>query len=173
MWPKAIVLDLDYTIWPCWCDTHLSLPLSKALKTGIEDGRGFKLYLYDDVSSIVKLLSNSGVILIAASRTARPDIAEKLLTLFHIDDKPLISFFRSLQWGQGSKINHVEKAACELHIEEELRRGDVILFDDEARNRDVEEVNCYFFKINQNEGLTFPVFNEALEVWRKSRFGCL
>ena len=33
--PNLIVFDLDYTLWPFWCDTHVTLPL-KADKGGLK-----------------------------------------------------------------------------------------------------------------------------------------
>ena len=33
--PNMIVFDLDYTLWPFWCDTHITPPL-KADKGGLK-----------------------------------------------------------------------------------------------------------------------------------------
>lgn len=29
-WPRLVVFDLDYTLWPLWVDTHVDPPLKRA-----------------------------------------------------------------------------------------------------------------------------------------------
>ncbi|ODV79043.1 magnesium-dependent phosphatase-1 [Suhomyces tanzawaensis NRRL Y-17324] len=169
-YPKAVVFDLDYTVWPCWCDTHITPPLRSTSKNRVTDAYKFNLALYEDVSSIITELVQNDVIIIGASRTATPRIAQELLSLLHIGDKPAIKYFDSLQWGQGSKIKHITKAAKQLQLEDDLKDGQFILFDDEMRNRDVESIRCHFAYVPDEErGLTRQIFEEELTKWTNSR----
>lgn len=168
--PKAVVFDLDYTLWPCWCDTHLEEPLKKVLGDSIVDAVGFELRIYEGVRSSLKLLKEKKIPIIAASRTARPDLAKKLLSLFEVDGECMMSYFDVLQWGQGSKVNHIKRAISQLQLNKELDHGDVILFDDELRNRDVEQINCYFAHVKDSEeGLTTALFEKAIDEWSRVR----
>lgn len=170
MFPKAVVFDLDYTLWPCWCDTHIRLPVRLDSGNCVIDAVGYYLQLYDGVESSIKKLKQQGVKIIAASRTARPDIAMKLLNLYEIDGKPMIGFFDSLQWGQGSKIHHVKRAVQELGLQAALKDGDILLFDDELRNQDVLRINCRFCYVGDSDtGLTGSFFDRQIEDWRKER----
>lgn len=163
-YPKVVVFDLDYTLWPFWCDTHISPPLKAVSKTEGEDRYGTKLALYPDVASIITELYENDVVLVAASRTATPKIAQELLRILHVKDKPLIKYFLSLQWGQGSKIKHIRNAAKHLKLEAELKQGSFILYDDEYRNRDVETISCKFAYL-PNEMLTRHEFEKGLKEW--------
>ena len=168
-YPSAVVFDLDYTLWPCWCDTHIYMPLKAVSKTEVSDLFGMTLSMYRDVESIVEELVANGVIIIGASRTATPRVAKELLSLLHLNGKPAIKYFDNLQWGQGSKIHHISRAAKELKIEEELKKGQFILFDDEIRNRDVSSINCHFAHISdETEGLTRSIFDAELATWRQN-----
>lgn len=161
---KAVVFDLDYTLWPCWCDTHLIPPLKPVSETAVCDASGFRLELFRDVPSILKDLRRQKIVVIGASRTARPDIARQLLQLYRIEGRPMIECFDSLQWGQGSKIKHIQNAVQELDISDVLNTGNIILFDDELRNQDVKRINCRFCHIYDDEkGLTLKLFSEAME----------
>ncbi|CCE80156.1 Piso0_003258 [Millerozyma farinosa CBS 7064] len=164
-YPKAIVFDLDYTLWPCWCDTHISMPLKFISHSEVEDSYGMRLRLYKDVEMIIKELKDNDVYIISASRTATPYIAKELLQRFHVSGRPLIEFFDSMQWGQGSKVKHITKAAKELKLESSLEKGEFILFDDEYRNRDVLSINCEFAHVDERKGLDRKVFEKALKIW--------
>ncbi|RLV89275.1 putative magnesium-dependent phosphatase [Spathaspora sp. JA1] len=167
-YPKAVVFDLDYTLWPCWCDTHIRVPIKSLSPTEIVDRSGMKLSFYPDVESILLELFDNGIKIIGASRTATPEIARKILSLLHIRDKPAITYFDSLQWGQGSKIKHIQTAAKQLNLLEELQQGHFVLYDDELRNRDVISVNCHFAHIpDEMVGITKQIFLNELKQWAK------
>lgn len=168
-YPSAVVFDLDYTLWPCWCDTHITMPLKPISKKEVVDRYGMLLKLYKDVENILMELKSQDVTIIGASRTATPRVAQELLSLFHINDIPMIKYFHSLQWGQGSKIKHITKAAKHLKMHEDLERGGFILFDDELRNRDVTSINCEFVHIDETKGLTRAVFEKGLQLWTENK----
>ncbi|KAI5967850.1 hypothetical protein KGF57_000278 [Candida theae] len=166
-YPTAVVFDLDYTLWPCWCDTHISPPLKSLSHNQVVDSSGTKLSFYPHVESIILELVASNVTIIAASRTATPQVAKKLLTLLHINNKSAIHYFDALEWGQGSKTKHIKLAAKQLGLLKELEQGEFILFDDELRNRDVASVNCHFVHVpNESLGLTKTIFDKGLQSWR-------
>lgn len=165
-YPTAVVFDLDYTLWPCWCDTHISPPIKPISKTAIVDSYGTKLKFFKDVESIIQELAEQEVTIIAASRTCTPRLAQEMLSHLHINDVPSIKWFHSLQWGTGSKINHILRAAKELGLQKELQAGGFILFDDEYRNRDVKKINCHFGYIEDDtKGLTREIFERNLMEW--------
>ncbi|CAI5758476.1 unnamed protein product [Candida verbasci] len=167
-YPKAVVFDLDYTLWPCWCDTHIYTPIKSLNNSTIIDSNKFKLSFYKDVEKIILELIENNIIIIGASRTATPSVAKKILSLLEIGDEPAINHFDSLQWGQGTKINHIRKAAKELDIVDELKNGEFILFDDESRNKDVESINVHFAHIkDESRGLTMEIFNKELKKWHE------
>ena len=167
--PEAVVFDLDYTLWPCWCDTHISPPLKPKSQSQIIDSYGMKLSFYPDVESIILELVANNVTIIGASRTATPSVAKKILNLLHINGKPAIQYFDALEWGQGSKTKHIKLAAKQLGMNEELEKGGFILFDDELRNRDVASINCHFAHVpNETLGLTRNVFENGLQSWAKT-----
>lgn len=73
--PKLVAVDLDYTLWPCWVDTHISPPLLEGSNPNeLIDRAGRKFGFYADVPEILMSLRSSGVKLAACSRTHRPDM---------------------------------------------------------------------------------------------------
>lgn len=168
-YPSAVVFDLDYTLWPFWCDTHITLPLKVISYNKLVDRYGFRISLYKDVESVFSELESNNVVIIGASRTAAPHIAREILSLIYIGEKPMIKYFHSLQWGQGSKIRHIKKAAEQLGLEEELHKGKFILFDDEYRNKDVTSINCEFVHVSEEFGLTREYFEKGVHIWSKTK----
>lgn len=163
-YPKVVVFDLDYTLWPFWCDTHIFLPVKSISETEAIDRRGTEIQLFPDVESIILDLVANKVVLVAASRTATPDVAKQILSILHVGNKPLITYFLSLQWGQGSKTKHIQNAAKQLRMVNELHDGQFILFDDEYRNRDVEKINCKFAYL-PDERLDRKEFDKGIKEW--------
>ena len=168
-YPKVVVFDLDYTLWPFWVDTHVGMPLKSATKHSVIDKWDQKLQLFPDVEDIILDLHKNGVTLVTASRTSAPFVAKELLDIFHVGDKSMKSYFSSFQWGTGSKITHIKEAVKELAMEDVLEENDIILFDDEYRNKDVERIGCIFGYLPDENGLTHDRYKKGLEKWKKNK----
>ena len=92
--PGLIVFDLDYTLWPCWVDTHVDPPFEQQTRHASESGDGDRLTavdangtlmsVYDDVVDILEWASGKSK-LAAASRTHAPPAAVELMACLEID----------------------------------------------------------------------------------------
>jgi magnesium-dependent phosphatase 1 len=143
--PRMIVFDLDYTLWPFWVDTHVTPPI-KASPThdSAKDRFGESFAFYSDVPSILHSLRERGIKIGAASRTSAPDLGREMLRLLHIGDgegkkRKAIEYFDYLEIYPGSKITHFVK----LQKATGLRYEDMLFFDDESRNRNVESLGVH------------------------------
>jgi magnesium-dependent phosphatase 1 len=143
--PKMMVFDLDYTLWPFWVDTHVTPPM-KASPThdSAKDRFGETFAFYSDVSSILYNLRERGFKVGAASRTSAPDLARELLRLLHIPDgegkkRKAVEYFDHMEIYPGSKIAHFVK----LQKATGLRFEEMLFFDDEDRNRNVESLGVH------------------------------
>lgn len=164
-YPEAVVFDLDYTLWPCWCDTHLSPPIKRGTSDlQIEDRSGYVLSLYRDVPDILKHLREKKVKILGASRTATPEVAKAILSTIKIDGEPVINFFESLEWGQGTKINHFKK----LNKKTKADFKKMIFFDDERRNKDVERsLGVLFCLVDESYGVNWSEFKRAIKSYNE------
>ncbi|KAF5376420.1 hypothetical protein D9615_008635 [Tricholomella constricta] len=158
--PKLIAFDLDYTLWDLWIDTHVTGPLHRHKNTTNEvlDKHNYKIKFYKDVPEILHRLRDAGATTIAAcSRTHAPrllngkrDRARQALGLLLLpppkakdggddDDDgvvPAIKFFDELEIYPGSKLTHFKK----LHERTGIPYSEMLFFDDEHRNAEVEEL---------------------------------
>ncbi|GAA5835865.1 hypothetical protein JCM9279_002125 [Rhodotorula babjevae] len=182
--PKCVVFDLDYTLWPCWCDTHVTPPL-KRRGDGINqvyDRHGDPLSFYPDVPSILLQLHRSKVHVAAASRTHAPKVARQILDQLLVpgslneggkdplkarkdksDTVSAIKLFDSMEIYPGSKMEHFRELSRKTGIACE----DMLFFDDESRNREVAKLGVTFVLV-PNGGTTRQLFESGLEAWRKS-----
>jgi len=165
--PKLIVFDLDYTLWPFWVDTHVTPPL-KAVSShdSVKDRFGESFAFYKDVPSILSALQSNGIKVGAASRTSAPDLGREMLRLLHIHDsegkkRKSIEFFDHLEIYPGSKITHFNK----LQKATGLRYEDMLFFDDEARNRNVESLGVKMYLVR--DGVSREEFERGIRDWRK------
>ena len=51
--PKAIVFDVDYTLWPYWVDTHTSPPYARAEDGVVRDGSGERMALFPETAEVL------------------------------------------------------------------------------------------------------------------------
>lgn len=130
--PKLIVFDLDYTLWPFWCDTHVSPPFKKTKKS-IFDRNNYDVKMYPKTRQLLEILKGEGFLIAAASRTETPDVAETLLSLFDIN-----KYFDFKQIFPDRKLRHFNN----LKEESGVNYNEMIFFDDEMRNiTDISSLN--------------------------------
>lgn len=128
--------------------------------------------------SILHNLRESKILVAAASRTETPDLARKALKLLKLPPtgQSADTFFDHLiiypgilcLYGrfncEGNKTQHFR----ELERKTGLDYKDMLFFDDEARNSEVQSLGVTFVLIG-TEGLTKSNFEKGLEEWRRGR----
>lgn len=166
--PKVVVFDLDYTLWPCWCDTHISPPLKAGSDNAhILDKYGEKIAFYRDVPTILREINDHpSMIAVTASRTHAPKVAQQMLNLIHIDGKPSSKYLAHKTWGVGSKIAHFQEIKKLTGVDYK----DMVFFDDEMRNRDVQDRLGVTFVL-VNEGVTRQAFDRGIKLWSERQSG--
>ncbi|QRW10327.1 hypothetical protein RhiLY_09326 [Ceratobasidium sp. AG-Ba] len=95
--------------------------------------------------------------------------ARQLLTLLLLPAPPsssngtkkVIDFFDTLEIYPGSKIRHFKA----LHKKTGIPYEEMLFFDDEMRNKDVESLGVTMQHVR--DGLNWNVFRRGLELWRK------
>eukprot|EP00462_Mataza_sp_D1_P026223 CAMPEP_0175145426 /NCGR_PEP_ID=MMETSP0087-20121206/14757_1 /TAXON_ID=136419 /ORGANISM="Unknown Unknown, Strain D1" /LENGTH=182 /DNA_ID=CAMNT_0016430157 /DNA_START=79 /DNA_END=627 /DNA_ORIENTATION=+ len=139
--PEMFVFDVDFTLWPLWCDTHVSPPFRLCDKSKqVVDSGNRKIQLYPEVPQILLSLANTGIKIGFASRTEEPKWMEKIAKLMHIgDNKTLWDMADYRQIYPGSKISHFK----ELSKQSGIPCDKMVFFDDEVRNSEVQKLGRY------------------------------
>jgi magnesium-dependent phosphatase 1 len=161
--PKLIVFDLDYTLWPFWVDTHVTPPLKpSASHDAVKDRFGEHFAFYSEVPEILASLRQHNIKVGAASRTSAPDLMLRLLQLPDAEGKKrkAIEFFDHMEIYPGSKITHFVK----LQKATGLRYEDMLFFDDESRNKNVESLGVHMHLVR--DGVSKAEINAGVKAWR-------
>lgn len=166
-----IVFDLDYTLWPFWTDTHLTPPLAPNTSNGlsVEDASGESYTFYDESPAILRAVLDKGIVIAAASRTAAPVLAREILEQLIVPSRdagfpqPAIEFFQHLEIYPGSKITHFQK----LQKATKLDYKDMLFFDDESRNKNVEQLGVTMWLVRR--GMSLAELDNGIAAWRKRR----
>ncbi|KXJ95264.1 magnesium dependent phosphatase [Microdochium bolleyi] len=167
--PRAVVFDLDYTLWPFWVDTHVTPPLKpNASHSAGTDRNGESFSFYADVPAVLHSLAIAGVKVGVASRTSAPDLARELLKLLHIPGsattRKAIDFFDAgLEIYPSSKIRHFEA----LHKRTQIPHTEMLFFDDESRNRDTESLGVTMWLVR--DGVNWAEVVKGIQEWRRRR----
>ncbi|KAJ7092394.1 magnesium-dependent phosphatase-1 [Mycena belliarum] len=168
MLPKLIAFDLDYTLWDLWIDTHVTGPLRRS-GDAVVDAHGTVIEFYPDVAGILRRLRDEGVLLAACSRTHAPDLARQALQLLRVpgaeasEAGPAIGMFDNLQIYPGSKLAHFRA----LHAVTGVPYEQMLFFDDEPRNREVERLGVTFHLTPT--GVDNAVFDAGVRTWAVRR----
>jgi magnesium-dependent phosphatase 1 len=179
--PKLIVFDLDYTLWPFWVDTHVSPPLkANKTNTSVTDRSGDEWAFYRDVPGLLVALGalreQFNMKLAVASRTSAPELGREMLRLLHIkhgedsDDteedgkrRRAIEVFDQMEIYPGSKTTHFQRLQKSTGVD----FSDMLFFDDEARNRNVETLGVTMYLVR--DGVTRPEFDRGVGEWRRRK----
>lgn len=190
--PRLIVFDLDYTLWPFWVDTHPLPPFRpSADHLSATDKMGEVYEFYPDSAAILYCLGTYlSVKVAAASRTHTPDRARDLLKMLWVYQPPTTTSSTSTTTGSsgssgsvkkekprkaldyfdggleiypGSKMRHFETLRKKTGIEFE----DMLFFDDEGRNREVESLGVTMWLVR--DGMSWGEVEAGVGEWRKRR----
>lgn len=125
--------------------------------------------------SILQACRSRSIPLALASRTQAPDLARDMLKVLHIipsfSGNPsatsnrsvrALDYFDYVQIFPASKVQHFTR----LQQASGLRYGDMLFFDDEARNRNVQmDLGVTFYLVR--DGLTREDVDRGVLEWRK------
>ncbi|KAF2264686.1 hypothetical protein CC78DRAFT_463144 [Lojkania enalia] len=174
--PRLIVFDLDYTLWPFWVDTHVTVTRRrgesrsslKAVDGGskVKDDYDEHYGFYPDVAGILDALKQKGIRISAASRTHAPDLAREMLELLRIpsggSSRSAYEYFDvEPKIYPGDKRDHFRK----LHRDSGIEFEEMLFFDDEQRNRKVELLGVTMRHVEY--GLNIAEIDEGVKDWRK------
>ena len=141
----------------------------------IRDRWGEPFAFYPAVPSVLQACRSRSIPLALASRTRTPDLARDMLKVLHIipsfSDNPTaannrsiraLDYFDYVQIFPASKIQHFTR----IQQASGLRYEDMLFFDDEARNRNVQmELGVTFYLVR--DGLTKEEVDRGFWEWRK------
>ncbi|XP_062082623.1 uncharacterized protein LOC133788952 [Humulus lupulus] len=115
--PRLVVFDLDYTLWPFYCECRSKREMP---------------YLYKDASGILQAFKEKGVDLAIASRSPTADTAKTFLDKLNITTMFVAKEIFS-SWTH--KTDHFQK----IHSRTGVPYSSMLFFDDEDRN--IKEVS--------------------------------
>lgn len=112
-------------------------------------------------------LKQKGIKISAASRTHRPDLGREMLKLLKVPSSGSSShraweFFSYPQIYPGTKTAHFEK----IHKESGIDYRDMLFFDDEHRNKNVEVLGVTMRLVA--DGVTRREIDEGVREWRRA-----
>ncbi|KAK9677415.1 hypothetical protein RND81_11G141800 [Saponaria officinalis] len=110
--PKLVVFDLDYTLWPFYCECRSKREMPS---------------LYPHAKGILYALRDKGIDVAIASRSPTPDIAKTFLDKLGIKSMFVAQEIFS-SWTH--KTEHFER----IHSRTKIPYTEMLFFDDEDRN---------------------------------------
>ncbi|KAI3430643.1 hypothetical protein D9Q98_005236 [Chlorella vulgaris] len=148
--PSCIVFDLDYTLWPFWCEMYTAADSPS---------------LYPDVPAILDGLGARGVLLALASRTPTPHVANAF-----IDKLDLRHRFCSVQLipaADGFDQHSAQKDKAHLpNIQREigLPYSSLLFFDDERGNvQKVAALGVTSILVSTSTGVSLQSLEQGLQ----------
>lgn len=124
--PELVVFDLDETLWPFWCISHVKKPIKKCSETGhVKASDGQIVALYKGAHELLHKLHNHGLTLAIASRTPVKDFATEVLEALNINE-----FFTYGVMVNRAKTHHF----TELCKQSAVELKDMLFFDNDPGN---------------------------------------
>lgn len=114
---------------------------------------------YPDIPKLLRQLHEAGILIAAASRTYAPELAREMVKLLGAEE-----CFDAMEIYPGSKVKHIMKLRQKMGVGFE----DMIFFDDERRNVDVQkELDVLLCLVST--GVDARVFGNGVRTWREGR----
>ncbi|CAL0311851.1 unnamed protein product [Lupinus luteus] len=110
--PRLIVFDLDYTLWPFYCECYYEDEMP---------------YLYPQARGILCALKEKGIDMAIASRSPTPKIAKTFLNKLGIQS---LFVAQEIFSSRTHKTDHFQR----IHRKTGIPYGSMLFFDDEDRN---------------------------------------
>ena len=128
---------------------------------------GESFAFYHDVPAVLtaaKALTHP-ILIASASRTHAPDLANTLLKQLYIQpaNKRAVEYFDYMQIFPGDKKQHFAKIQKASGVNYE----DMLFFDDEARNRNVESLGVVVWLVR--DGVTRAEVDKGIREWRRRK----
>lgn len=137
--PRLVVFDLDYTLWPFYCECRSKREMP---------------HLYTHAKGIMYALKDKGIDMAIASRSPTPDIAKTFLTKLEIQSMFVAQEIFS-SWTH--KTEHFQR----IHRRTGVPFKSMLFFDDEDRN--IESVsNMGVTSILVGDGVTLGALRQGL-----------
>lgn len=151
------------------------------------DRYGDTYTFYPEVPSILYEAKRHNIVMGLASRTCTPELARQMLRAIDVPvpeqylsqsdgqeevEKPqkALSFFKYTEIYPGAKTKHFRhiQGATKSPGKSGIAYEDMLFFDDESRNRDVErELGVTFYLVR--DGVTRDEIDAGVRAWRKKR----
>ncbi|KAI9509692.1 acid phosphatase-domain-containing protein, partial [Russula earlei] len=171
-YPKVVALDTDWTIWQWYLDSA-TWGRGPGAQPSIEDNiervdrqllrDRTKIRVFDDISNIVHDILKNGARLAIVSRrlyyfnTINPKNGREwsiihLVTYDEVIDQSKVQHFKRIRTWSASDFS------------------DLLMFDDEAYNNVVRiEAGVTFQFVRDGKGLTWDVYQQGLDAWRRAK----
>lgn len=180
-----MVFDLDYTLWPFWVDTHPtppltlhptkpmtvidrypppSLPPPLSLSSILTPPSSYKTEFtpFSTTHPLLTALHTSNILVSLASRTEAPPLARQVLDLLHL--RQYITGYEEIY--PGSKVGHFRRLAEKSGVGYE----EMVFFDDERRNREVEgKLGVVTVIVTEEMGCSMEEFDAGVRRWRREK----
>lgn len=125
---------------------------------------GESFTFYAEVPKILQDARAKSLLVAAASRTQAPDLARDMLKLLYLApaNKKALDYFDYLQIFPGSKTTHFQR----IQKQSGLDYREMLFFDDEARNRNVETLGVVMCLVR--DGVTRAEVDRGVRDWRRT-----
>ncbi|XP_061370855.1 uncharacterized protein LOC133313482 [Gastrolobium bilobum] len=148
--PKLVVFDLDYTLWPFYCECRSKREMPS---------------LYPHAKGILLALKDKGIDVAIASRSPTPDIATSFLNKLNINSMFVAQEIFS-SWTH--KTDHFQR----IHSRTSVPFNSMLFFDDENRNIQAVSkmgVTCVLVEHGVNLGALTQGLTQFSQNWNASQ----
>jgi len=181
--PSAIVLDLDYTIWPFYCNKDVVEPFTMCQDGNIRDRYGRLANPYPDVPGIIAHIVDKGIPIIFASRNRSKISIEALLRTIPIkcQDENINTIWDALMlptqlhaYSSDGIGRGKDKHFAAIHKDTLINFSRMIFYDDIPENIVAAKTQgTTSVLLNRAQGLTWKKFSQGIVEWRSRKMHAL